>query len=126
MDSDNGDKAYPDFRFITSTNITNESKTVTSSELESLLDALSRLEYRIEPLRLRKHELREIVLLVLERLKKETFSRVEAISDELYELFAEYNWPLNYDELFVIMKSLLVTCHDENSPAKTPASAQLF
>jgi DNA-binding NtrC family response regulator len=73
---------------------------------------MSRVEYRIEPLRLRKHELREVVSLVFEKVKRETFTRVEEVSEDLYDLLVEYNWPLNHDELFIILQSLLVTCPD--------------
>jgi DNA-binding NtrC family response regulator len=101
-----------DFRLIASTATTGDSKTPVIPQLTGLLERLAKVEYRIEPLRLRKHELREIVSLALDRLKKVTFSKVEALSDDLYDHFAEYGWPLNYDELFVIMKALLVTCPD--------------
>jgi DNA-binding protein Fis len=102
---------YPDFRLIASM-APQMGETNGHPELAELIETMSRVEYRIEPLRLRKHELREVVSLVFEKVKRETFTRVEEVSEDLYDLLVEYNWPLNHDELFIILQSLLVTCPD--------------
>lgn len=103
---------FPKFRFIVSTFGQVESALLNNPELPQLFERLSKLEFRIEPLRLRKHELRNIIALVFERKKKERYSHVESISDELYDLLIDYNWPLNYDELDIIVECLLLTCRD--------------
>ncbi|MFQ5753754.1 MAG: helix-turn-helix domain-containing protein, partial [bacterium] len=79
-------------------------------EFAQLIDKLTRLEFRIEPLRLRKHELKEIISLVFDKKKKEKLAKAELISEELYHLLLDYDWPLNYDELNIIIECLLLTC----------------
>lgn len=105
-------RQLPRFRLIAS--ISNQAGNENGShpEFAKLLGHLEKVEFRIEPLRLRKHELREIIDLVFEKKKKEIFARPEAIAEELYEQLLEYNWPLNYDELNIIIESLLLTCPD--------------
>ncbi len=100
----------PKFRLIVSTSVQSEAGTNGHPDFNKLSELLSNLEFRIEPLRLRKHQLRDMVTLVFERKKREMFARPEKISEELYDLFAEYNWPLNYDELDIVMTALLLTC----------------
>jgi DNA-binding NtrC family response regulator len=102
----------PQFRLIASTGVQNESELNGKLELAQLLNKLSLVEFRIEPLRLRKHELKGVVSLIFEKFKREKHSKAQSISNELYDLFAEYNWPLNFDELFIVMEALLLTCPD--------------
>ena len=102
----------PKFRLVVSVSSRNNESSNGNAGFAQLLEKLSKVEYRIEPLRLRKHELRTIISLVFERKKKELFSRAEAISDELYDILVEYDWPLNYDELMIMMETLLLTCQD--------------
>jgi len=102
----------PDFRLIASVSSQNNNFSEERPELASLLETLSQVEYRIEPLRLRQHELREIITAVFEKKKKERYTAAESISDQLLDLLVEYNWPLNYDELDLIIEFLLLTCAD--------------
>lgn len=102
----------PDFRLIASVSSQNNNFSDESPELARLIESLSQVEYRIEPLRLRQHELREIITAVFEKKKKERFAAAESISDQLLDLLVEYNWPLNFDELDLIIECLLLTCED--------------
>ncbi len=104
--------SLPQFRLIASTGVQNEIELNGKPELAQLLNKLARVEFRIEPLRLRKHELKGVVSLIFEKLKRDKHSKAQTISNELYDLFADYNWPLNFDELFIIMEALLLTCPD--------------
>ena len=107
------DYQYPHFRLIASVSSQIDEQLNENTHLARLIEALSKLEFRIEPLRLRKHELQDIIRLIFEQKKKEVFTKVESISAELYDLLIEYNWPLNYDELNVILECLLITCPDK-------------
>ncbi|MCG8606543.1 response regulator [bacterium] len=101
----------PMFRLIASTaNQTNNG--AHCPELVQLIDKLSKVEFRIEPLRLRRHELRSLISLVFEKTRRDTLVKPSAISDELYNLLIDYDWPLNYEELIIVVKSLLLTCND--------------
>ncbi|HEX9655105.1 MAG TPA: helix-turn-helix domain-containing protein [bacterium] len=111
---DTNESFLPKFRLIVSTSNRGEAELNSSHTLSQLLQRLSKVEFRVEPLRLRKHELREIVSLVFEKLKKDRYAYAETISDDLYELFADYSWPLNYDELHFVLDSLLTTCPDSS------------
>ncbi|MFQ5652047.1 MAG: helix-turn-helix domain-containing protein [bacterium] len=111
-DQDTPGGQLSNFRLIASVSSSVESQLDGAIELAALLEHLARVELRIEPLRLRKHELREIITLVFERKKRERLSQARMLSEELYELFIEHNWPLNFDELEVILESLLLTCQD--------------
>ncbi len=104
---------FPHFRLIASISSHAENESDNNPEFAKLLDHLEKLEFRIEPLRLRKHDLRQIIDLVFEKKRKEIYAKPEAIAEELYEPLLEYNWPLNYDELNIIMESLLLTCPDQ-------------
>ena len=103
-------RQLPHFRLIAS--ISKPDENGNNPEFAKLLEHMEKLEFRIEPLRLRKHDLREIIDLVFEKKKKEIYAKPEAIAEELYEPLLEYNWPLNYDELNIIIESLLLTCPD--------------
>jgi len=105
-------RQLPRFRLIASISKPDENKNGNNPEFAKLLEHMEKLEFRIEPLRLRKHDLREIIDLVFEKKKKEIYAKPEAIAEELYEPLLEYNWPLNYDELNIIIESLLLTCPD--------------
>ena len=105
-------RQLPRFRLIASISRPADNENGNNSEFVKLLEHMEKLEFRIEPLRLRKHDLREIIDLVFEKKKKETYAKPEAIAEELYEPLLEYNWPLNYDELNIIIESLLLTCPD--------------
>lgn len=108
--TDQGDaNALPNFRLIASVSSQADSQVDSKPELGGLVQELSEVEFRIEPLRLRKHELRTIVALVFERLKRQLYSNVQSISEDLYHHFIEYNWPLNFEELEIIVHSLLLT-----------------
>lgn len=112
-----GDSAHngnqpPFFRLIGSISNQAESENGRSPEFANLLERLSKVEFRIEPLRLRKHDLRGVIDLVFGKKKKEIFSKADKISEDLYEHLVEYTWPLNYDELNIIIESLLLTCRD--------------
>ncbi|MFQ5865120.1 MAG: sigma-54-dependent transcriptional regulator [bacterium] len=102
----------PQFRVIASISTQLDNELLDNPELSNLVDQLTEVEFRIEPLRHRKHELRNIISLVLDRKKKEKFSKPQSISEELYNLFLEYNWPLNFTELDIIIESLLLTCSE--------------
>ena len=105
-------RQLPRFRLIASISKPDENKNGNNPEFAKLLEHMEKLEFRIEPLRLRKHDLREIIDLVFEKKKKEIYAKPEEIAEELYESLLEYNWPLNYDELNIIIESLLLTCPD--------------
>ena len=105
-------RQLPRFRLIASISRADENENGNNPEFAKLLEHMEKLEFRIEPLRLRKHDLREIIDLVFEKKKKEIYAKPEAIAEELYESLLEYNWPLNYDELNIIIESLLLTCPD--------------
>ncbi len=105
-------RQLPRFRLIASISRPAENENGNNPEFAKLLEHMEKLEFRIEPLRLRKHDLREIIDLVFEKKKKEIYAKPEEIAEELYESLVEYNWPLNYDELNIIIESLLLTCPD--------------
>ncbi len=105
-------RQLPHFRLIASISKPDENENGNNPEFAKLLEHMEKLEFRIEPLRLRKHDLREIIDLVFEKKKKEIYAKPEAIAEELYESLLEYNWPLNYDERNIIIESLLLTCPD--------------
>jgi len=105
-------RQLPHFRLIASISRPAENENGNNPEFAKLLEHMEKLEFRIEPLRLRKHDLREIIDLVFEKKKKEIYAKPEEIAEELYESLVEYNWPLNYDELNIIIESLLLTCPD--------------
>lgn len=111
---ENNGNHTPNFRIIVSLSTQYENEIETTPELEQLVNALSEIEFRIEPLRFRKHELRTIISMVFDRLKKETYSKAEVISDDLYDVLVEYDWPLNYVELDIIIKSLLATATESD------------
>jgi len=114
MHSENGHDTQnmPRYRLVASTSLApTDSKE--RPELAELIDFLSKVEIRVEPLRLRKHELREIIKLVFGRKKKEVFSNAQILSEELYELLIEHNWPMNFEELDLVLESLVLTCQDE-------------
>jgi len=108
----NGAGQQTNFRLIASVANNIENTLDADSELARLLEHLARVELRIEPLRHRQHELREIVTLLFEKKKRERYSAAHTLSEELYELFIDYNWPLNLEELDVMLESLLLTCQD--------------
>jgi len=102
----------PYFRLIASISGDIDDHLNGNQHLANLIDQFGRVEFRIEPLRLRKHELRDILSLVFEKKKKEILGRAEAISEDLYDVLVEYNWPLNFDEMNTIIETLLLTCKD--------------
>ncbi|MFQ5641864.1 MAG: response regulator [bacterium] len=111
FDNSNGEYT-PRFRLIVSTSSHADNSENNHYELSQLLASMNKLEFRIDPLRLRQHELREIITAEFEKMKKELPSSAEMISDELYSMLINYNWPLNYDELHIIIECLLMTCPD--------------
>lgn len=102
---------YPHFRLIASTSGQTDDSQVKGA-LGKLLQKLSALEFRLEPLRLRKHELRDVIELLFEMKRRTMATPVTAISDDLYDVLIEYHWPLNFDELNLVVESLLLTCND--------------
>jgi DNA-binding NtrC family response regulator len=104
--------SFPNFRLIASVSTHLEQEIVNNPEFAKLIERLEELEFRIEPLRHRKHELKEIVSLIFEKKKREIFANPNTISNELYNLFIEYHWPLNHCELDLIIESLLLTCSE--------------
>ncbi|RMD89874.1 MAG: response regulator [Calditrichaeota bacterium] len=98
----------PDFRLIVSLSIKLDSST--NPVIDEIVKRLSDLEFRVEPLRLRKHELKNVIDLIFEKKKREIFSVPQEISEDLYQILIEYNWPLNYAELELIIEGLLITC----------------
>ncbi len=102
----------PNFRFIASISQLNENHIEQNQELKHLLDLIARVELRVEPLRLRKHELRGVISSVFEKKKKERFAKTVEISEDLMELLIEYNWPLNIEEVELVVESLLMTCQE--------------
>ncbi len=105
---------FPLFRLIASVDkgVANEKLNNGDSDFVRLLTKFSKIEVRIDPLRLRKHDLKGVLTSVFEKKRKEQFSKATSLSDELYELLTEYNWPLNFDELEMIVECLLLTCQD--------------
>lgn len=114
LKSENGANGsnLPQFRLIASISTHVDSELIDNPELSNLVNQLAELEFRIEPLRHRKHELKNIISLVLDRKKREKLSKPQSMSEDLYTLLVEYNWPLNYTELDIIIESLLSTCSD--------------
>ncbi|MFQ5708496.1 MAG: helix-turn-helix domain-containing protein [bacterium] len=102
----------PGFRLIASISAQSDNELAGNPKLMQLVEQLAEAEFRIEPLRFRKHELRNIISLNFERQKKEVISRANSISEELYNLLINYDWPLNFTELDIIIYSLLVTSTD--------------
>jgi DNA-binding NtrC family response regulator len=102
----------PKFRLIASISAPADNEVMENPQLSNLVELVGEVEFRIEPLRHRKHELRNVISLVLEKKRKENFSKPQSISEELFNLLLEYNWPLNYAELDIIIQSLLLTCKD--------------
>lgn len=102
----------PHFRLIASVSNQVEREPLKNLELAKLIERLAQLEFRIEPLRYRKHELKEIISLIFEKKNKEVFAEAHSISEELYNLLLEYDWPFNYSELDIIIESLLLTCSE--------------
>jgi DNA-binding NtrC family response regulator len=102
----------PSFRLVASISQNAENQMKENEEFQELVDFISKVELRIEPMRLRKHELRDVIIAVFEKKKKERFSVGDVISEELFELLTEYDWPLNFDEMEVIIESLLITCQE--------------
>lgn len=103
----------PQFRLIVSTSSRLGQELSANRTLNLLLQRLSKVEFRIEPLRFRKHELREIATLMFEKSKRDKFSPAERLSESLLTIFEEYNWPLNYDELHFMIEVLTLTCTDD-------------
>jgi len=103
----------PRFRLICSVSSPTDEVAAKNRTFEKLLDKLSKLEFRIEPLRLRQHELRDMVELVFEKKKRDVVTAVETLSDEMLDMLTEYAWPLNYDELDIVLDGLLLTCGDK-------------
>ncbi len=101
------------FRLIASIFSLSDEKMNGDSTFGRLLQKLSQLEFRLEPLRLRQHELRNMIEMLFERKRRALLSQVEKISDEMYDLLFEYRWPLNYDELELVIESLLITCNEK-------------
>ncbi len=111
-DGENGN-TLPQFRLIASISTQLDNKLSENKELSKLVEELSEIEFRVEPLRYRKHDLKNIISLMFGQKKKERFSVPQTISEELYDLLLEYNWPLNYAELDIIIDSLILTCADQ-------------
>jgi DNA-binding NtrC family response regulator len=107
----NGEQ-LPNFRLIVSTSTQAENPHSSKHELTQLFESLSQLELRIDPIRLRKYELKGIIHAVFEKIKKEKFSHAEMISEELCDMLIDYNWPLNFDELHIVIECLLLTCRE--------------
>ena len=101
------------FRLIASVFSLSDEKVDADSTFGKLLQKLSQIEFRIEPLRLRQHELRNMIEMLFEKKRRALLSQVEKISDEMYDLLYEYQWPLNYDELELVIESLLITCNEK-------------
>lgn len=104
------DGFLPQFRLLVSTSSHLNGELNSNRTLNQLLQRLSKVEFRVDPLRLRKHDLREIVTLMFDKIKKDKYTRGERISEELFEILENYNWPLNYDELHFILEALILTC----------------
>ncbi len=112
-ENDHTGNHFPGFRLIASTTARPADIEGNGTELSQLMEYLGKIEMRVEPLRLRKHELRDVISLMFERKKQLHFSRAQTISEELYDLLVEYNWPLNFDELSIVLEALILTCPDE-------------
>ncbi|NIV93541.1 response regulator [candidate division KSB1 bacterium] len=112
LTSSETDSSYPKFRLVASVASQLDGQLHENPELRRILERLSKLEFRIDPLRLRKHELRSIISLVFEKKKKRQASPVDMISEDLYNLLVDYHWPLNFDELKMIVECLLLTCNE--------------
>ena len=69
-DYENNGTNLPNFRLVASVSQKAESEHNASSEIHKLIEQIGRVELRIEPLRLRRHELREIIEAVFESFLK--------------------------------------------------------
>lgn len=111
-DKKTGEPPVPDFRLVASASNQVDSLSENQPELARLIESLAKLEYRMEPLRLRQHELSQIITAVFEKHKRARVAVPESVSSQLLELLTAYNWPLNFDELELVMQCLLLTCEE--------------
>lgn len=70
-------------------------------------------QLRIPPLRERSEDIEPILLIFLERAKKERGCRVKAIAPDALTILRNHNWPGNVRELHNVVEWLTITCKEE-------------
>ncbi len=80
-------------------------------------------QLRIAPLRERPEDIEPILLIFLERARKERGSRVKAIAPSALSVLRSHTWPGNVRELHNVVEWLTITCkEDVIQPHHLPAS----
>ncbi|HQR44260.1 MAG TPA: sigma-54 dependent transcriptional regulator, partial [Gemmatales bacterium] len=80
-------------------------------------------QLRIAPLRERAEDIEPILLIFLERARKERGSRVKAIAPSALSILRNHTWPGNVRELHNVVEWLTITCKEEViQPHHLPAS----
>lgn len=70
-------------------------------------------QLRIAPLRERSEDIEPILLIFLERARKEHGSRVKAIAPSALSVLRSHTWPGNVRELHNVVEWLTITCKEE-------------
>ena len=70
-------------------------------------------QLRIAPLRERSEDIEPILLIFLERARKERGCRVKAITPSALSILRSHTWPGNVRELHNVVEWLTITCKDE-------------
>ena len=82
-------------------------------------------QLRIPPLRERLEDIEPILLIFLERARKERGCRIQAISPSALLLLRKYDWPGNVRELHNVVEWLTITCKaDIIQPCHLPPSLE--
>jgi DNA-binding NtrC family response regulator len=80
-------------------------------------------QLRISPLRERSEDIEPILLIFLERARKERGCRVKAIAPSALSILRSHTWPGNVRELHNVVEWLTITCKEEViQPHHLPAS----
>ncbi|MEY8414834.1 sigma-54 dependent transcriptional regulator [Tissierella praeacuta] len=94
-------------RVIAATNINLEEAVRENRFREDLYYRLNVIRIECPSLRYRKDDMEDLVSYIIGKLNKRLNSNVNAISDEVMELFKNYNWPGNIRELENTLESTL-------------------
>jgi two-component system NtrC family response regulator/two-component system response regulator HydG len=82
-------------------------------------------QLRIPPLRERLEDIEPILLIFLERARKERGCRIKAIAPSALAVLRNHGWPGNVRELHNVVEWLTITCKTEIiQPAHLPASVK--
>jgi DNA-binding NtrC family response regulator len=82
-------------------------------------------QLRIAPLRERPEDIEPILLIFLERARKDRGSRVKAIAPSALSVLGNHTWPGNVRELHNVVEWLTITCKEEMiQPHHLPASVK--